>query len=543
MSTPVADYKVNIFLRQRWNDPRLQFKEYNESLSIDPSILNRIWMPDLFFANEKGAQFHQVTTKNRLFRVSPTGDILYSLRLTLRLACPMQLQRFPMDHQICIMQLESFGYTTRDLQFKWNDEEGSDPVQTSDDVELPQFEIEKTETASCLKVYSTGLYTCVEARFYLKRQLSYFMMQTYTPTILIVVLSWVSFWINMDAAPARTGLGITTVLTMTTKSTGVSADLPKVSYVKAIDIWMAVCMMFVFAALLEFAAVNFTARLQKVEVEKWGRKFSRKKQPQVQVRVQDEFSDGYGCGVSALLPARGAWIHPVPGSAGFQTSASRQCRVPVTLAPGNQLRKRDVSQSETRRIGRGPGSAKRCIGIQKNIDDVPPNYTGLILVDSQDPRWEQARQHHTRPGPAYDLGVENGNVLADHTVARQYPLARGVSLGDWEYKAVSPLPDQYSCSIIPLNLTRDCTVKGYPMETNANENETSFTYKTMGVAPLIAEREEEVKAPPPKPAAPPGPPETFRDKAEKIDAVSRIVFPMIFLLFNIGYWSSLLAMF
>ncbi|XP_035686555.1 glycine receptor subunit alphaZ1-like isoform X3 [Branchiostoma floridae] len=389
------DYKVNIFLRQRWNDPRLQFKEYNESLSIDPSILNKIWMPDLFFANEKGATFHTVTTMNRLFRVSPTGDILYSLRLTLRLACPMQLQRFPMDHQVCIMQLESFGYTTRDLQFKWNDEEGSMPVQTSPEVELPQFEIESVETASCLKVYSTGLYTCVEARFYLKRQLSYFMMQTYTPTILIVVLSWVSFWINMDAAPARTGLGITTVLTMTTKSTGVSADLPKVSYVKAIDIWMAVCMMFVFAALLEFAAVNFTARLQKVEVEKWGRRFSRKKQPQVQ---------------------------------------------------------------------------KRCIGIQKNIDDVPPNYTGLILVDSQDPRWEQ-------------------------------------------------------------------------METNANENETSFTYKTMGVAPLIAEREEEVKAPPPKPAAPPGPPETFRDKAEKIDAVSRIVFPMIFLLFNIGYWSSLLAMF
>ena len=34
----------------------------------------------------------------------------------------------------------------------------------------------------------------------------------YVPSLLIVVLSWVSFWINIEAAPARTALGITTVL-------------------------------------------------------------------------------------------------------------------------------------------------------------------------------------------------------------------------------------------------------------------------------------------------------------------------------------------
>lgn len=38
---------------------------------------------------------------------------------------------------------------------------------------------------------------------------------------------------------------------------------PKVSYVKAIDIWMAVCLLFVFAALLEYAGVNFVSRQQK----------------------------------------------------------------------------------------------------------------------------------------------------------------------------------------------------------------------------------------------------------------------------------------
>ncbi|ELK24894.1 Glycine receptor subunit alpha-3 [Myotis davidii] len=108
-----------------------------------------------------------------------------------------------------------------------------------------------------------GKFTCIEVRFHLERQMGYYLIQMYIPSLLIVILSWVSFWINMDAAPARVALGITTVLTMTTQSSGSRASLPKVSYVKAIDIWMAVCLLFVFAALLEYAAVNFVSRQHK----------------------------------------------------------------------------------------------------------------------------------------------------------------------------------------------------------------------------------------------------------------------------------------
>ena len=72
------------------------------------------------------------------------------------------------------------------------------------------------------------------------------------------MLSWVSFWINHEATSARVALGITTVLTMTTISTGVRSSLPRISYIKAIDIYLVTCFVFVFAALLEYAAVNYT---------------------------------------------------------------------------------------------------------------------------------------------------------------------------------------------------------------------------------------------------------------------------------------------
>ncbi|XP_061558104.1 LOW QUALITY PROTEIN: glycine receptor subunit alpha-2-like [Phycodurus eques] len=256
------DYRMNVFLRQQWNDPRLAYKEYpDDSLDLDPSMLDSIWKPDLFFANEKGANFHDVTTDNTLLRIFQNGNVLYSIRLTLTLSCPMDLKNFPMDSQTCIMQLESFGYTMNDLIFEWLD---VGAVQVADDLVLPQFVLKEEQGLGyCTKHYNTGKFTCIEVKFHLERQMGYYLIQMYIPSLLTVILSWVSFWINMDAAPARVGLGITTVLTMTTQSSGSRASLPKVSYVKAIDIWMAVCLLFVFAALLEYAAVNFVSRQHK----------------------------------------------------------------------------------------------------------------------------------------------------------------------------------------------------------------------------------------------------------------------------------------
>lgn len=92
------------------------------------------------------------------------------------------------------------------------------------------------------------------------RSMGYYMIQIYVPASLIVIISWVSFWLHRNATPARVQLGVVTVLTMTTLMSSTNSQLPKISYVKSIDVFLGTCFVMVFAALLEYAAVGYIGK-------------------------------------------------------------------------------------------------------------------------------------------------------------------------------------------------------------------------------------------------------------------------------------------
>lgn len=85
----------------------------------------------------------------------------------------------------------------------------------------------------------------------------------YIPCVCIVALSWVSFWIDPDAIPARVGLSITTVLTICYMLGSVNSKLPRVSYLKAIDYFLLMSFGFIFFTLVEYVFVLRYSRKMK----------------------------------------------------------------------------------------------------------------------------------------------------------------------------------------------------------------------------------------------------------------------------------------
>ncbi|XP_064826871.1 gamma-aminobutyric acid receptor subunit beta-3-like isoform X3 [Oncorhynchus masou masou] len=203
------DYTLTMYFQQYWRDKRLAYLGIPLNLTLDNRVADSLWVPDTYFLNDKKSFVHGVTVKNRMIRLHPDGTVLYGLRITTTAACMMDLRRYPLDEQNCTLEIESCAYPRLSLSFK------------------------------------------------LKRNIGYFILQTYMPSILITILSWVSFWINYDASAARVALGITTVLTMTTINTHLRETLPKIPYVKAIDMYLMGCFVMVFLALLEYAFVNY----------------------------------------------------------------------------------------------------------------------------------------------------------------------------------------------------------------------------------------------------------------------------------------------
>jgi len=226
-------------------------------------------MPDIFIDQAKALRVPTYFTKPANIRVYNDSMIRYSSRINFDVACNMDFQMYPVDEQDCVIKFESYGLQNKQMQMKWQ----KDGLTVNPNIALAQFEFK----TMLLEEYTTDYYDLqypgLEIKLHLTRLIAYHVVQTYIPSTVFVILAWLSMFISPESVPGRVGMGMTTMLTLTAMFSSVRNNVPKISYLSVLDLWMLMSIIFVFSCILEFIVVtglirngkkNFALKLERV---------------------------------------------------------------------------------------------------------------------------------------------------------------------------------------------------------------------------------------------------------------------------------------
>ena len=358
---------------------------------------------------------------------------------------------------------------------------------------------------------------------------------------MLVVVSWVSFWLDPHAVPARVALGVTTLLTMSTQTASINNSLPPVAYTKAIDVWQGVCVTFVFSALLEYALVNYALRGDRSYMLR--RAMARRRRRAGGYSGDDDDYDGggddmdYGMeldddddGEEDDLFYTQATRETTNSSDIFQSHSSTndmscnsggQGSKIVIFAQdesnsANNLRRRSGALSFLPSLGSLKGKPKwrkNKPEIKNNILMNPPSSSEALIQPNRNNCTNSSLLINTTNN---HVTVPTGNQI--------------VNLG-----ASSNLDSNEEGKMHVIN-------GGFLAESGAHLDTTklNMNHSKLSVDPVLFPSAQAVKSTPKMTNSKYGAQTVPMEKAKRIDVTARILFPLIFATFNLAYWLNYL---
>lgn len=105
--------------------------------------------------------------------------------------------------------------------------------------------------------------SCLELTMKLEKNYGSSVLRTYLPSIFIIVVGWLNFWIDRKEVSARVKLGTLVLLAMITEEVGITFIMPSRVTVSAVDVWFAVLLTYTTLVMIEFTIVHSIDRYQK----------------------------------------------------------------------------------------------------------------------------------------------------------------------------------------------------------------------------------------------------------------------------------------
>ncbi|XP_011290515.1 uncharacterized protein LOC101891514 isoform X4 [Musca domestica] len=378
-------YEVEFLLNQFWVDPRLQYgnKSHYDFLNALHHH-DSIWTPDTYFSMH-GDFKDPIIPMHFALRIFRNGTIMYSMRRHLILSCQGSLHIFPFDDPKCTFSMESISYEEPQIRYVWRN--GEVTLLKSPSLTTLNAYLIKNQTTACDQHSWRGNYSCLQVDLTFTRDRAYYFTTVFIPGIILVTSSFITFWLEWNAVPARVMIGVTTMLNFFTTSNGFRSTLPVVSNLTAMNVWDGVCMCFIYASLLEFVCVNYMGRKrpQHNVVYRPG------ENPVTQEIIEREFNAAMSEKAATGLSSAGtsSMTTPRPGSPQVEslpgTDYQRQHSGGIIASAVQNLRSRSIKRRNVKSDSdwkQPQVSAEQAVYVYEHIYSEPGGVTTFSAVPS-----------------------------------------------------------------------------------------------------------------------------------------------------------------
>ena len=255
-------FVANLTLVFRWHDPSLAHAGL-DSISKD---LSEIWYPRIQILNQQ----RLVKTFPQSAEVHPDGEVIYRQRVWGSFSQPLELREFPFDSQRLEVRLGSISFGSQNIQLKPSADSG-----VSEKLSIPDWEIMQWDfMAEDLRFDNeSSLIPGMVFSLEVKRDSNYFKFKVILPLVLIVMMSWLVFWIDPSLIPSQVSVGVTAMLTMIAYRFALAGMLPRLPFLTTLDIFVMASTIMVFLAMVE---VIYTAHLSTNNQLEKARRIDRK---------------------------------------------------------------------------------------------------------------------------------------------------------------------------------------------------------------------------------------------------------------------------
>jgi hypothetical protein len=251
-------FVANLILALRWHDPSLA----HEGLDSINKDLKEIWYPRVQILNQQ----RLVNTFPQSVEVHPDGEVVYRQRVWGSFSQPLKLREFPFDTQRLEIMLGNINFGSQKIRLKPSPASG-----IAENLSIPDWEVMQWDfAAEDLRLDNeSSLIPGMVFSMEVKRYTNFFKFKVVLPLILIVMMSWLVFWIDPSLISSQISVAVTAMLTMIAYHFALAGLLPRLPFLTIMDFFVIVSTIMVFLSMVEViytAYLSTNNRLEKARM-------------------------------------------------------------------------------------------------------------------------------------------------------------------------------------------------------------------------------------------------------------------------------------